>query len=266
MSSFATIVQNPLTAERDSRDREALRRLFPELEAVDDDRLLVLRPYLEELPERFFDRPTYRHLLAWLQARDTAQRDKLQKYLAAADTDLTLALLFLRETNAASWHDEIEESGEEFDLVRFIDRILNPAYLRLVEGVLIPQDRHQPGRHPSLAPEPPQRPQSRGEGLLCKIVRVVRTHHRMRQAVHPFIVPVHEDAQGSSVARAALLQKEGFFLGENRLVLARIHPGHPTAPYRREASRNHTNHLRNIGSKRDKKVRKIHPQRGVRSV
>jgi hypothetical protein len=93
---------------------------------------------LSDRPQRFLDRTAYQQLIAWLQARDAAQGRDLRAYLSSAEPDLSRAFLFLREINAADWHDAIEESRGEFDLVRFIDRILHPAYLRLVEGVLIP--------------------------------------------------------------------------------------------------------------------------------
>ncbi|MBX3450666.1 MAG: hypothetical protein KF777_13950 [Planctomycetaceae bacterium] len=51
---------------------------------------------------------------------------------------MSLAFLYLREINAQEWHDETFTRGDEFDLVRLIERHINPAYLRLVEGVFAP--------------------------------------------------------------------------------------------------------------------------------
>lgn len=138
MSPVAPLVQNPLTAERDSHDREALYQLFPTLRAASHDRVLALRSFLKGTPERWFDRAAYAWLSEWLSVRDARDRQALQGYLVAHDADLNRAFLFLREINRASWHQEIEESGGEYDLMRLVDRLLHPTYLRLVEGVLIP--------------------------------------------------------------------------------------------------------------------------------
>ena len=138
MVSDLTRIQNPLTTERDTRDRAALMQLFPALKVVDDGRVLALRPYVTNRPERFFDRSAHEYFGAWLKSRDAKQREDLRAYLGTAEANLNRAFLFLREINSASWHDDIEDSGGEFDLVRLIDRTLNPVYLRLVEGVLIP--------------------------------------------------------------------------------------------------------------------------------
>lgn len=132
------IVQNPLTASRDAVDRASLCAVFLELAPADEDRVLALRPYLDSRPQKFFDRVSYQCLADWLKARDAVTPDELRVYLDKAEPELSRAFLFLREINGAPWHEEIEDSGGEFDLVRFIDRTINPAYLRLVEGVLIP--------------------------------------------------------------------------------------------------------------------------------
>ena len=138
MSSVAALVKNPLTAERDSRHRAVLRTLFPALTDAADDRILALRPYLTTRPARFFDRAAFDHLLAWLKQRDAEDRAGFKSYLDSVETDLNRAFLFLREINAEAWHDDIDDSGGEFDLARFIDRTLHPVYLRLIEGVLVP--------------------------------------------------------------------------------------------------------------------------------
>ena len=74
----------------------------------------------------------------WLVDRDATDRAALQDYLRQGRTELDRAFLFLREINAASWHDHMHNPADVFELVRVIDRTFHPAYLRLVEGVLIP--------------------------------------------------------------------------------------------------------------------------------
>ena len=74
----------------------------------------------------------------WLKDRDGRQRAQLQKYFLEADAELSTAMLFLRQINSEDWHDRPLVKGDELEVVRFIDKVLHPAYLRLTEGVLAP--------------------------------------------------------------------------------------------------------------------------------
>lgn len=137
----SAILQNPLTAARDSADRLRLQVLFPDLQLCSGSRFLGLRPYLDRCPERFFDRPIQSLMLSWLKDRDRRQRAQLQQYLVDEEPRLNSALHFLRQINAEAWHDEhlIEPARyNEYQVVRFIDQVLHPAYLRLSEAVLTP--------------------------------------------------------------------------------------------------------------------------------
>ena len=97
-------LQNPLTRERDQVDRARVLLSFPVLGRETEQHALVLRRYLDNRPEKFFDR----------------------------------ALLFLRELNLEEWHDSLLNTGDDYDLIRMIDKHVHPAYLRLVEGVFTP--------------------------------------------------------------------------------------------------------------------------------
>ena len=54
------------------------------------------------------------------------------------DTEINQALLFLREINTEEWHDRSPNTGDKYDLIRFIDKHIHPTYLRLIEAVLVP--------------------------------------------------------------------------------------------------------------------------------
>lgn len=131
-------LHNPLTGARDLADRTRLKLLFPDLAALPESHFLALRPYVHDCPERFFNRTAYMLMLDWLKQRDGHQRDELREYLAGADAELSAAMLFLREINSGDWHDRSLVKGDDYDVVRFIDKTLHPAYLRLAEGVLVP--------------------------------------------------------------------------------------------------------------------------------
>ena len=128
--------QNPLTAARDLDDRHQLVALFPDLETGQAAPFLALRSYLHRCPERFFDRTVQLLMLGWLRNRDNRQRAELKQYFVDASAELSAAMLFLRQVNSEEWHDRALIRGDDYEVVRFIDTVLHPAYLRLSEGVL----------------------------------------------------------------------------------------------------------------------------------
>lgn len=132
---------NPLTRNRDVRDRQLITALFPDLTAFPEARFLALRPYVRKCPERFFDEEAYRFYRDWLAQRDSSQRMDLISYFADNEQEINRALLFLREINAEEWHDNPLESRDDFGVLRLIDSTIHPTYLRLVEAVLIPMVR-----------------------------------------------------------------------------------------------------------------------------
>lgn len=128
-------LQNPLTVARDADDRSRLIDLFPILASCQSTPYLALRPYLLGCPERFFDRRIHLLVLDWLRKRDAADRTRLQQYFVDASAELSVAMLFLRQINSEDWHDRPLVKGDDLEVVGFIDRVLHPTYLRLVEGV-----------------------------------------------------------------------------------------------------------------------------------
>lgn len=131
-------LQNPLTAARDADDHSRLQELFSDLKTCPEYHFASLRPFLNGCPDRFFNRTIFKLMLNWLKDRDSSQRENLQKYLAEIEAQISAALLFLRQINAEDWHDEHLVKDNDYELLRFIDRVIHPAYLRLVEAVLAP--------------------------------------------------------------------------------------------------------------------------------
>ena len=130
-------LQNPLTRERDSQDRARLAVAFPLLRSCAEPRFLALRCYLDRRPERFFDKEVHATYLSWLIDSSKTQGQRLRQYLLGAENEINRALFFLREINAEEWHDRVLDDHEH-ELVRFVDKHLHPAYLRLTEAVLAP--------------------------------------------------------------------------------------------------------------------------------
>lgn len=141
MHPLHELLQNPLTQERRTNDSVKLVKAFPALKACSTTHFLALNRYLSARPERFFNKNAYETFLTWLQKRDTTNRNSLKDYLSQYDAEINGALLFLREINAEGWHDTSPNIGDEYDLVRFIDKHVHPTYLRLVEAVLTPLTR-----------------------------------------------------------------------------------------------------------------------------
>ena len=131
-------LQNPLTRERDQVDRERILLSFPTLGRKSEQHALILRRYLDSRPEKFFDRPVFDAYLGWLQRRDQTRPKQLKAYLSQFGSEIDRAFLFLRELNLEQWHDGPLNTGDDYDLIRMIDKHVHPAYLRLVEGVFTP--------------------------------------------------------------------------------------------------------------------------------
>ena len=131
-------LQNPLTRERDQVDRARVLLSFPILGRETEQHALVLRRYLDNRPEKFFDRAAFDTYLCWLQRHDQTRPKQLKAYLSQFNSEIDRALLFLRELNHEEWHDSPLNTGDDYDLIRMIDKHVHPAYLRLVEGVFTP--------------------------------------------------------------------------------------------------------------------------------
>jgi len=131
-------LQCPLTRRRDAGDRQRIATAFPALQACPVPHYLALRRYLDARPEKFYSRPAYELYVDWLQQRDARDRNGLKAYFSDHQSEFDRALMFLREINSEGWHDLVLKTGDPYDLARSVDRLIHPAYLRLVEAVFTP--------------------------------------------------------------------------------------------------------------------------------
>ena len=138
MPTIMQQLKSPLTRAINDRDRVRLESSFPDLSGTLRERSLALRCYLRKRPECYFDVRAQKYYLDWLKSRDERDRLALQSHLLGIAHSLNQALLFLREINAESWHDRMFGSGDDVELLRFVDKTVHPTYLRLAEAVLIP--------------------------------------------------------------------------------------------------------------------------------
>lgn len=128
-------LRNPLRIEQDQRDLVRLRVHFADLSRAADSHHLALRRYLDSRPECFYSRDAFQLTRDWLWNRDHSDEGGLKTYLADHHSEISQALLYLREINAFDCHDGPISKSDEFEFVRLVDRHIHPAYLRLVEGV-----------------------------------------------------------------------------------------------------------------------------------
>ena len=131
-------LRNPLTKQRDERDRFRIVSAFPALEPNARSRCLVLRRYLDKRPERLFDKASYGVYLDWLQERDANDHSALKKYFDQFGSEIDSALLFLGDMNSRTWHDEPFAMRDDYSFIRDIDAYVHPSYLRVVEAILAP--------------------------------------------------------------------------------------------------------------------------------
>ncbi len=126
----------PLQHEHDWQRSELLRRL-PETASCADGQVLSLFQYLSESPQRYYSREAQRGYLGFLFDLTSSRPLELKAYLDEHLARISSAHLFLSEINVEDWH-ETSEGFDDYDTLRFLDRQVHPAYLRLVEGVLYP--------------------------------------------------------------------------------------------------------------------------------
>ena len=134
-------LQNPFTKDQNDRDLAGIIVRFPELSTATPSQMLALRSYTNVLPEKFFDLIAYRTYLAWLEKCSHSHASALRRYLKSSEFEMDRGFVALREINAMEWHDAKIAEGEDYEIMRFVDRHVHPAYLRLIEGVLTPLTR-----------------------------------------------------------------------------------------------------------------------------
>lgn len=137
MTEINDIIENPLLRELHSRQKSALMARFPALSLCPHGYFLSLGKYLCGIPQQFYSEPVYFEYLAWLEERDRMGRTRLQAYLSNHATEIDRALLHLDEINGFDWHDSFQKL-DDYELIRFVDQLVHPTYLRLVEAVFCP--------------------------------------------------------------------------------------------------------------------------------
>lgn len=134
-------LKNPLTRNRDDHDRARISTAFPDLQSSTELHFLHIRRYLDNCPEKFYDRSTYKIYLNWLQERDRTADTALKDYFSQFGVEINQALQTIREINSEDWHDRPLRTGNEYEFIRFIDKHIHSTYLRLVEAVVTPMTR-----------------------------------------------------------------------------------------------------------------------------
>ncbi|WP_370306332.1 hypothetical protein [Sinimarinibacterium flocculans] len=137
MSEAWEILENPLLKEFNREKRLYVKQAIPQCPDSAGRHILSLWKYLSASPHRFYNRQVHVAYFDWLSNRIGESRSRLKSYIADNAEQLDRAISSLDEINQYDWHDS-ELSNDEFAAIRFVDQVVNPAYLRLVEAVLFP--------------------------------------------------------------------------------------------------------------------------------
>lgn len=137
MEALRNILENPLLRHTHERKRADIKERFPELEQCPHDRFLSIHKYIKRSPQRFYSQSVYTKFMEWLKDRNRNNQSAFQKYLFEHDAELNRTFLHLDEVNNLDWHDSFEKP-DDFELIRFIDQQIHPAYLRVTEAVFAP--------------------------------------------------------------------------------------------------------------------------------
>lgn len=137
MSANKAIFQNPLTRHLHAEKREKVKEKFPELRDCTHESYLSLARYFERSPERFFSTESFQAYFSFLNDENDNNPQRLQHNLNQQTYKLDQAFLFLSEINREDWHDSFAKL-DDYEFMRFFDKILHPSYLKLIEGVFFP--------------------------------------------------------------------------------------------------------------------------------
>jgi hypothetical protein len=133
MSTVPEVWRNiPLRALH-ARQRVLLQQEIPALLTCRHSHFLSLHRYFSSLPERFCSTSVFKAFQAYLEGLSTRDAPFLRRYLREGNWRLNQAFFVLREINAYGWHDEFE-SLDELEELRFIERNIHPAYIKLLEA------------------------------------------------------------------------------------------------------------------------------------
>lgn len=128
---------NPLLKTIHEYHRHEIVNKFNAISECSHEHYLCLRKYLDRVPYKYYSEKLFKGMLLWLDQEYKKNRNEIIRYIEKYKYEISKALYFLEEINKYDWHDKVMES-DDFEVLRFIDQKIHPAYLRLVEGILKP--------------------------------------------------------------------------------------------------------------------------------
>ncbi len=111
-----------------------VKKYFPNLEAANHDDILCLIQYIEQAPQKFYSKKTFREFHEFLNTLKNGRPEFLKEIFSTKKREIDLALKMLNDINELKIHDVILATKEP-EVFMTISDIINPNYLRLVEGV-----------------------------------------------------------------------------------------------------------------------------------
>ena len=129
---------NPIFSIMHKKRADDIISRFPILRTVDKFEFNLLWQYMELSPQRFYSKEAYQLFLDKLIELDANDKQNLLNYLSESAESINNAYRHMSEICALDWHDEDLRREDDYQLLTLIDKEINPAYLRLTEGVLRP--------------------------------------------------------------------------------------------------------------------------------
>lgn len=130
-------MRNPISIPLHGLQRKQVNQQFQELPSDDTASVLSLHKYLTSRPEKFYSRSAFSLYLDGLAGIELSYSRELKEYLDESSKELDDTFRNVREINKLEWHDAALSSNE-YQALTFVDREVNPAYLRLSEAVFCP--------------------------------------------------------------------------------------------------------------------------------
>jgi hypothetical protein len=129
------MISIPLNKSLNEHVRNRIIEHFPEIKSSSHIHYLSLDKYINHSPEKYYDHDKYRSILDWIEKRSKIDSTTLKEYFITESSNISKAFLNLRQINNMDIHDDKIKAVDDYELLKSIDEIINPVYLRLVEAV-----------------------------------------------------------------------------------------------------------------------------------
>ncbi len=137
MGNLEHITTNAIMRDAHARQRSIILARFPELDSANDQHYISLHKYIARSPYKFYSTEAYKTYSTWLSKQAKRDSDSIAIHIESCSAELNQAFIHLEEVNSYDWHDHFERM-EDYETIRFIEKNIHPAYLKLLEATFTP--------------------------------------------------------------------------------------------------------------------------------